>query len=331
MIKSLFITKDNWLYFPDAASAPIVNKYPLHGLHNSLTEASIAQAKYLYNDFKDRRIVICLSGGVDSQLAAFAFAKANLPVKYLYFNITLENRPEKERIYVDEFVNRYEIDLEIINYNFSKHELKNFLNREKYHPREMTVGFRIFRKFFNDYIETYPDTLFVRSPVPFYYLREGGVCSGAVKFDTDWLDKIYTHCPEHVSFEFYTTHLYEYYESLHMKNKLLQFHKQFQPKNFAYTELGFDFREKTATPDWFDEDFHQPYRRTCIDFADDMSLFHLKEIDKNILKYVYEYSDKEVESVLTKYTVKRRKNSEYFRRFYTTLYSFKTDVDRYDL
>ena len=331
MNETLITTKDNWLYFPDNMSSPIVNKYPIHEPYHSLSEAAIAQAKSIYNDYKDRRIVILVSGGLDSQLAAFAFSKANLPVKYLYFNVTLENRPEKERIYVDEFVKKHEIDLEIMSLNFSKMELKNFFINEKYHPREMLAGFSIFRKLFKDYLETYSDTLFVRSTVPFYYLREGGTCFGTVQIGNDFLDKIPNYSPQHVSFEFYTTHLYEYYESLHRKNKLLQFQKKFQPKNFAYTELGFDLREKTATPDWFDNDFHQPSRRTRIDFADDNSLYLLKDLDRNILKHIFDHSDNEADSIMTKYNVIRRKNSEYYKRYPTNLYSFDTDVWKYDL
>ena len=330
MTKSLFTTKDNWLYF-SKTTAPVVNKYHSNGLHNSLTEALIAQAKCIYNDFKDRRVVISMSGGIDSQVAAFAFAKANLPVKYVYFHITFENRPEKERIYVDEFAKRYEVDLEIINYNFSKHEFKNFLIKEKWHP-EASPGFQLFRKCYNDYLETYPDTLFVRAPASFYYLREGCVCSGVLKFPIYLLGYMYTYCPQHVCFEFYSTHLFEYYESLHRKNKLLQFHKQFQAKNLAYTELGFDLREKLATPDWFDDDFHKTFNRTSIDFASDLGdIFDLKDTANNILKYVYDYSNEQIASILRNRAVKKEKNSEKLKTLITNLYSFETDVDRYDL
>ena len=51
----------------------------------------------------------------------------------------------------------------------------------------------------------------------------------------------------------------------------MQFHKKFQPKHLAFTELGFPLREKIGQCDWFSESFHEPVKRTAINFADDKS------------------------------------------------------------
>ena len=63
------------------------------------------------------------------------------------------------------------------------------------------------------------------------------------------------------------------------KTKFCNSMKRFQPKNLAYTELGFHLREKLGNCDWQTDSFHTyPHVRTSIDFANRrMSLRALAE------------------------------------------------------
>lgn len=340
MKNNLLNIKDDWLYIPSFNGSPVVNNYPIHGYSTSLSDALIAQAKCIYNDFKDRRIVISLSGGIDSHQVAYGFAKANLPVKYVYFNFTFENRPEKERIFIDEFAKKFDVDVDIIDYNFDKQSLKDFLLQTRYlldvKFYSSSVGLFLFKKSHSDYLEIYPDTMFVQGDQWFDFLRSGNVCYGSLNINPIYLQDAVIFENSILTFQFYSTHLFEYFEYLHRKDKILQFHKKFQPKNLAYTELGFPLRQKIGICDWQTNDFHTSPTRTSIDFANESS-FQMQLKDKRhwFLTEIFDYSDLQASAIITKLKNTNLKSDygsyNYHSTRYINLYSFETDVDRYDL
>ena len=106
-MNNLWNTKNDWLAWYDIDDLPVVNNYSLNDDGSkSLSDALTTQARIIYEDFKDRDIVISMSGGIDSQQAAYGFANANLPVKYVYFKTSFNSRPEKEQFYVEEFAKK---------------------------------------------------------------------------------------------------------------------------------------------------------------------------------------------------------------------------------
>jgi len=327
MSDNFFNIKDDWLYIPSSKGTPVVNNYPIHGYSTSLSDALIAQVKCIYNDFKDRRIVISLSGGIDSHQVAYAFAKANLPVKYVHFNFTFENRPEKERIFIDEFAKKFNIDVDIIDYNFSKQSFKDFLVQIKYLSN---IGYHLLKKSHSDYLKIYPDAVFVQGNQWFDFLRNGNVCYGSLNLDPYYPQSSHIFDPSSLTFQLYSTHLFEYFEYLHRKDKILQFHEKFQPKNLAYTELGFHLREKLGNCDWQTDNFHTPHVRTSIDFAYEMSLRALEKDRRYwFLTEIFNYSNEQTDYLIKKFRTKEKLT--YGGISYVNVYSFETEVDRYDL
>ena len=128
----------------------------------------------------------------------------------------------------------------------------------------------------------------------------------------------------------YSTHLYEYYEYLHRKDKILQFHKRFHPKNLAYTELGFHLREKLGNCNWHTNSFHTYPTMTSIDFANQRS-FLAQQKDRRywFLKEIFNYSNEQTDYLIKKFRTNEKLNYNGFS--YINLYSFETDVARYDL
>ena len=335
MSNNIFNIKDDWLYIPSLKAYPTINIYPAHGYPTSLSDALIAQAKCIYNDFKDRRLAITLSGGVDSHQVAYGFAKANLPVKYVYFSFTYENRPEKERIFVDDFIKKFDVDVDVIEYNFTKQSFKEFLMQIKSLSK---IGYNLLKLSYSDYLKEYPDTMFVSGSLNiFYFLRNGNVCYGSLNLNPHWLEDSYPFENSILIFQLYSTHLFEYFEYLHRKDKIMQFHKKFQPKNLAFTELGFPLRQKLGNCDWQTDNFHTPLIRTSIDFAYEENLRALEKDRRHwFLTEIFNYSNDRADEFISKKLRRRKLKCDdglyyYDSTRYINLYSFETDVDRYDL
>jgi hypothetical protein len=325
MINNLWNTKNDWLACYNLDEGPIVNNYTLHtDCPRSLSDALTTQARVIYEDFKHRDIVISVSGGIDSQQAAYGFANANLPVKYVYFKTSLNGRPEKEQIYVEEFAKKYDIPITIIERDYTTDEVKSLVKKYGFLKNEIiTAPWMMFDIVYKEYQDQNPNSIFVNATLIFAFLRDKNLCSGAILSDRGTFNEI-TDPKLRIPFNFYSSHLWQYYEYIHRQEPLLQFHKRFQPKNLAFTELGFPLREKVGVCEWFTDSFHEPASRTRIDFALAVSL--VPNIRINFLKHFFGYSETQARKLLS--TVDSTYTKEDIR---VDLYSFETDVDRYDL
>lgn len=322
MTKNLLTTKDNWFSWEDKNKVPIVKHYPLHtDCPESLSHALQLQAKTIFDDFKNHTLVCSLSGGIDSQQMAYGFIKSNLPVKYVYFMCTLNNRPEKELIYVEEFGKKHNVKIDIIEKNFTKEELidltitSNFIRDGK-----IGTGYMLFNPLYKDFLSKHPNHLFLNSTIDFNFFRDEKRCYGGPYVGFDVLNDMTM--VNTIPFNIYTTYLIQYYEYIHKNNRLMQFPKRFQPKHLAYTELGFDLREKIGQCDWFSESFHEPEERTRIDFAETRSM--VPSTRSNFLLHILNVDKKRALNL-------RKRNISDVRQTMIELYSFETDVDRYDL
>tara|TARA_Y100000389_G_scaffold204512_1_gene257560 strand:- start:2016 stop:2990 length:975 start_codon:yes stop_codon:yes gene_type:complete len=324
MINNLLKTKSNWLSWEGVSTELNVSNYPLHShTPKSLSEALQLQAQEIFDDFKDYTLVCSLSGGIDSHQMAYGFAEAGLPVKYVYFKTSFMGRPEKELIFVEEFAAKYNLEVDIIETDFSVEDVRHLVTKHKYFADGLaTVACILFDPLYEKYIETNPNSLFILSTIAhFFYLRDKNTCFGKVITEQGFLNEI-AFKGYKIPFNFYSTHLWQYYEYLHKKDLIMQFHKKFQPKHLAFTELGFPLREKIGQCDWFSESFHEPVERTTINFANDKVL--LNNNKGNFLN-LFSYSSAKINNVIRRTSVIQKKEVT------TTLYSFETDVDRYDL
>lgn len=327
---NIWNTKNDWLALYDIDDLPVVNNYSLNDDGSkSLSNALTTQARIIYEDFKDRDIVISMSGGIDSQQAAYGFANANLPVKYVYFKTSFNSRPEKEQFYVEEFARKYNIPVNIIERNYTSEDVKDLVKKGNYFKDKIaTAPLILFNSLYQEYISQNPNSIFVTSTMMFTFSRDKNLCSGGILTDRGTFNEVSKRTSnlklKIIPFNFYSSHLWEYYEYVHRQELVLQFHKRFQAKNLAYTELGFPLREKLGAFDWFTDSFHEPETKTRIDFANDRSMLSSNKM--NFLMHFWGHSHTQA---LKLYNTMSSHYTNDFVRF--NLYSFETDVDKYDL
>ena len=324
-MNNLWNTKNDWLAWYNIDDLPVINNYSLNeDGSKSLSDALTTQARIIYEDFKDRDIVISMSGGIDSQQAAYGFANADLPVKYVYFKTSLNGRPEKEQFYVEEFARKYNIPITIIEHDYTIEEVKSLAKKYDFFRDKITTApWLMFDSLCKEYQDQNPNSIFVTGTILFAFLRDKNLCSGGPLTDRGSYHEVVN--PKlRIPFNFYSPHLWQYYEYVHRQEPLLQFHKRFQAKNLAFTELGFPLREKLGACDWFTNSFHEPESRTRIDFAKDKSMLPNNRI--NFIKHFFGYSQAQARKLND--TVSSTYTEEDIR---ISLYSFETDVDRYDL
>ena len=103
-----------------------INEYPNKDfIPTTFQDALIRQAKAIYNDVEP---TVFLSGGIDSQAIALGFIMANLDVEYVYICPSYcGHYNELDYLFVTQFCSKHNINLKVIDLEFDKRSLGEFL------------------------------------------------------------------------------------------------------------------------------------------------------------------------------------------------------------
>lgn len=243
-----------------------LNNYMDMVIEDNLEKNLIKQSNFIYNNFSN--IVVSVSGGVDSQTAAYGFIKAKLPVKYLFLKIWFEGNYNKEDyFYAKEFCDENNVELDIFEYEYTKESLQDLILEQDYFNSCRGFGTLLQLNCFEQYKKEQKNINIVGAPGNFLFEREKNICKGLMP---NFSNGVTTGFNENgnISFFYYTPLIFKYYEIIHKKDKRLQFLKNYQPKNLAFTELGFPLRPKLNS--WEQHHKNKDYiNLTLIDIGND--------------------------------------------------------------
>lgn len=305
---------NNWIEIKNYKM--ILNEYldlkPFENLEQNL----IHQSKYIYENFDN--LVISVSGGIDSQTAAYGFIKSKLPVKYLFLKIWFEGNYNKEDyFYTKEFCEENNIKFEVFEYEFTKEILEDLILKENYFNSPRGFGTLLQLHCFDKYKENNQKLNIVGAPGNFLFERNANICKGLMPnfsngVTTGWNEKNY------ISYFYYTPLIFRYYEKIHKKDRRLQYLNNYQPKNLAYTELGFPLRPKLHS--WEQHHKTKDYKNhTLIDIGNDKGpRMEMNKGAQHILLESLGYSKNFKENIL---------RNKPHKKEYIELYSFKSDID----
>lgn len=233
-----------WLDFSTDNVLIDYNIYNLCEQNTDLTSSLILQAKSIYNDFKNP--VVFVSGGIDSQTMAYGFIKANIPVRFVNFKFLFNDMfCFSEQFYVKQFFEKNNTSYETIEVIHNKQSILSLF--EKYDHFNTSRGFGILQILdsYLTFMKNNKNSTIITGSGIFAFERKNNICYGNIPHynkgvTTSLLDN------NIISFYNYAPYIYKYYEYVHKKNIWLQYPVNFEPKNLAYTELGFEFRPKLA-------------------------------------------------------------------------------------
>lgn len=306
-----------WLSFSDDHSQMFVDEYPSkHTIEPTFEQTLIKQAKIIHADHP--KLIHFLSGGIDSQTSAYAFLKAKIPIKHVFLKIYFNDVYNRaEYLFAQQFAHTHNLDLEICEYRYDSASLTDLALREDHFNTGKGVGALLQIEGFQKYVNDYPDHMIMASYGNFLYKREGSTCYGLVPNIHTGLFTGFLH-ERTLSFYYYTPLIFQYYEHLHRSDLMLQYPTRYQPKNFAYTHLGFPLRPKLNSWEQLHPD--KSYSNlTLIDFGNDKT----PRIDPSM------YSQKlllKAMNIESKDILQRKPSNDN----YTELYRFETTVNQWD-
>ena len=309
----------NWLVWPEKNEKTIINIYPMFDAYpQSLKEALKLQAKCICDNYDN--LTIFFSGGVDSQQAAWAFKEIGADVNYVFMLYTHDGEFNKEEgFFAKSFADKYDIDFQIERFDTSEMLIDVIVQDFNYFECETGFGALLQQYGFKEYVQKHPEQNLVISYGNFLYKRVGDTCYGMVPSPYRGTTQGFCH-DEYIAFYFYTPIIFQYYEYLHRRDKELQYLKRYQPKNLAFTELGWNLRPKMNSWEHFSEDDYEDC--TMINFGDDHYFYGhgLVGGTRSYLKHS-SFSEKDKKDLRAK-----KKEKQSFTDYYSPLYEFKTDV-----
>ena len=298
---------DDWLQYDKQL---IIKKYEYQKTNDNYEQILIKQAKLIYEHHKN--LTVFVSGGINSQSAALAFHKANLPVKYVFFNLMYNNKKNQlEYLYFKDFIKKYNIDVEIIDKNYDKDSVFELLLEYDFFHNNINIGQLFHLDCLNNYNR---DTVPVLCYGDFYYKnhleKSYGIFADISKDENSIL-----FTKKNISFFYYSPLIFNFFQNKHIHDKELQYSSSYQPKNFAHTFLNFPLRTKQSS---FEHLYNTDdlLKLNMLDFGENIhALMTNEEIHKILLKRLlnlYSFTDN--------FAKKPRKNS------FINLYEFKTDI-----
>lgn len=321
---------DNWIEFNGDQGK--INHRKEYLVPDNLTEALVRQARIIYENHKD--ISVFVSGGIDSQMIAYAFKMAEIPVNYVFMKVHYNDRYNRQEYFLaDQFARQYNIALDCLEVTYDKQSFTKLLANYHYFSRSMRLGSLIQCDVMSKYHKE-RGQLPVHGVGNFTYKREGTTCKGLIPNpntgSTDGTNDI-----EAIPFFFHSPQLLTYYESVHKSNKIIQWHQFYQPKNFAYTELGWTFRPKLFSAEQMYSVNDKPVPLNFINVID-YGLDRTAGAMAMILNHAQKQPDDTVgvrrdliklldldQTVLQKLL----ENKPEYKKTYIELYNFETDVE----
>lgn len=263
-------SKDEPFFYNDWISydyeSLLIHEYPSALECTSLLDSAVAQAETIYETIDSPAVFI--SGGIDSQFIALAFAKFNIP------NVFIKNiyEPPKgepssnwiEEYFVKTFCEKNNLPLTIVENRYNKDSLMEFLLETKYWSTGTGTGTIFQLPIIKEY-----DGFPITGDGHFVFRREGNTCWGEFKKPGLILsDGI--KCENQILFDFYAPYMFQYYEYAHKNIPEIQYMPKMEAKNLIYTHgMGhFPFRPKLSGWEFLDYTTDY-YSLTAIDWSND--------------------------------------------------------------
>jgi len=205
------------------------------------------QAKAILNDVKP---AVFVSGGIDSQTMAWAFNTFVHDVDYVYIRSSYCGQyNELEYFFVSQFCKRHHINLQIIDLEFDKSSLRDFLLESDYFNTPVGSG-TVFRL---EGIRRYEgDGVPVIAVSNFAFVNDGSLCKGIFRKPGTGLSYGIP-LNEQIIFDQHSNYIFQCYEHYHKIIPELQYLKRIESKNIIYTNMGFPFRPKMSGWEFLDE------------------------------------------------------------------------------
>jgi len=287
----------NWLEFKN--DEMVVHNYSSCNDSYNLKHALKKQAQSIYEKYKNLNLL--LSGGIDSHMMACGFIESKIPCKFTHFNIKYQGKEnEAELFFVKEFMNEYNIDINIVDYDFNHEDVVLFAKEKDWVNTGCGVGHLLQLLAYEDYKNKCQE-YFVSGVGGLVFCEGEGRLTNFAKFASSGFD-----FESNIPFIYYAPFLIQYYEKVHKTSKLYQWYNRFEPKHLAFTELGLFLRPKLNTSECLHDKDYRDYTR--LDFGKHLSVSYF---DEGNLKYFKE-----------KFNLHDKKNLEVF---YSVLYSLNED------
>ncbi|MBF83959.1 MAG: hypothetical protein CL489_05720 [Acidobacteria bacterium] len=244
-----------------------VNEYPnLDFRPTTFEDALVRQAKTIYNDLKPALFV---SGGIDSQAMALGFILAELDVEYIYIRPCYNGYYNKQDyFFVTQFCNRHNINLKIIDLEFNKNSLRDFLLEQNFFNTGTGSG----TIFLLEGIRRYEGDGFpITADGHLIFDNTNSKCRGLIKKPGLGLSHGMK-MENQILFDYYYNYMYQYYEHMHKTTPELQYLTKMEAKNLIYTQLGFPLRPKLSGWEFLDEAGDYP-SLSVLDWSNDHSKY----------------------------------------------------------
>ena len=208
-----------------------INEYPNKDFSpTTFQDALIRQAKVIYNDVEP---TVFLSGGIDSQAVALGFILANLDVEYVYIRPSYHGHyNELDYFFVTQFCNKHKIDLKIIDLEFDKDSLRDFLLEHNYFDTGTGSG----TIFLLEGIKRHEGGTPITADGHFVFEREKNTCRGVFKKPGLTLSQG-IRVEKQILFDLYYNYMFQYYEYMHRTTPEIQYLTKMESKNLIYTQL----------------------------------------------------------------------------------------------
>ena len=209
-------------------------------------------------DSKIDNYIIFLSGGIDSQTKAYGFVLAGIKPRCVFLKL-IYRLPDgsirwnkEEFFYASLFTKEHNLKLEVFEAEFDEDRIQDVVLQSNYFNNTAGTGIMFFSEALRDFIK---DKNFKGSIITghstFSMSRSGKICFG--DFFRPDAGLLYGVDPTVVvPFDLIDCHVFRYYQYVHQKTKEIQILQLYEPKNLAYTELGFDFRHKFSGWEFLD-------------------------------------------------------------------------------
>ena len=242
----------------------VINEYPnKYFTPSTFQDALIRQAKVIYKDVKP---TVFLSGGIDSQAIALGFIMANLDVEYVYIRPSYHGHYNKlDYLFVTQFCSKHDINLKVIDLEFDKRSLGEFLLEHDFFDTATGSG----TIFLLEGIRRHKGGTPITADGHFVFQREGDICRGVFK-KPGLLLSHGIKVEDQILFDFYYNYMFQYYENMHRTTPEIQCLTKMDAKNLIYTQLGLPFRPKLSGWEFLDES-HDYSSLSVIDWSNDHS------------------------------------------------------------
>ena len=286
-----------------------INEYPNKDfIPTTFQDALIRQAKAIYNDVEP---TVFLSGGIDSQAIALGFILANLNVEYVYIRPSYcGHYNELDYFFVTQFCNKHNINLKIIDLEFDKRSLGEFLLEHDFFNTGTGSG----TIFLLEGIKRHKGGTPITADGHFVFERDGDICRGVFKKPGLTLSQG-IRVEEQILFDLYYNYIFQYYEHMHRTTPEIQYLTKMESKNLIYTQLGLPFRPKLSGWEFLDEESNYP-SLSVIDWSNDHSWMARLTRGVNVMVDKLGVPEKFIEHKLNN----QRSDSSRF----VTLYEFQT-------